>query len=245
MDNYAVSLKRWNLFVVFVHTSSFIALTIIAIVNSATNRRVDMYVTLGSTVYNFGSYPIAATLIPFPAITAIFHLLAASNVQNYYKDVLIRGKNSLRWLEYSITNGLMSWSLTFIAGNGAHVLLAVTCVLSNFVMQYFGYLHEKSRKMLAIWLGFIPWGYNWAVVLIYFGARLRLESVSVSDSLAIFGSLVWSLCFVAPLVYRYFSVTKSREEQVRVNYMVELAYIMLSLSAKLWLDWTITIGNLV
>lgn len=231
-------LRRWNWFVVFVHTSSFIALLTLTIVFNDTTRVVAIDGPPSTLV---GSYPLAATLLPFPLITAIFHVLAATNYGNYYVEVLRDGRNTLRWVEYSITNGLMSWSLLFVAGDGAPLLLAITNVLSNLVMQYFGYRHEQTRSLTDLLLGFIPWAFNWSCVFVYWGARASTSSFT--DGLALVGSFVWSIAFTMPLFYRLWT-KKTRENVVRINYRVELAYILLSLSAKLWLDWVITGANL-
>lgn len=227
-------LFRWNWFVVFVHTSSFIALLTLTLVFNDTTRMVPIE---GPPSTLTGSYPLAATLLPFPLITAIFHVMAANGLFNYYADVLGEGRNALRWVEYSITNGLMSWSLLFVAGDGAPLLLAITNVLSNFVMQYFGYRHEKTRSLTDLLLGFIPWAFNWSCVFVYWGARASTSSFT--DGLALVGSFVWSIAFTLPLFY-WLWTRKTRENIVRVNYNVERAYILLSLSAKLWLDWVIT-----
>jgi len=118
--------------------------------------------------------------------------------------------------------------------------------LSNFVMQYFGYLHERynhtrvnGKTLWVIFYGFIPWIINWFIAMAYFLERAAREGASVSDWLAVIGSLVWSLAFVAPLLWRYY-----QNNTLENNYTMELAYILLSLSAKLWLDWVVTIGSI-
>jgi len=248
--NYKEELKWWNVLVIVVHFSSFIALALISFIRlsiTSETRFVNIWITSvfdpGPSGY-IGSYPIFATLIPFPFITAIFHILAAFGVDKYYRNVLQYGTNRLRWIEYSITNGLMSWSLVFIAGNGGNLFIAIAAVLSNFFMQYCGYLHEKSkdRNIWLLLLGFVPWILNWTFVLLLYFTRLVNDGALLSDGFGIMGSFVWSLAFVAPLIYRKYTRNKS---VLRINYNTELAYILLSLSAKIWLDWAITIGNLV
>jgi hypothetical protein len=238
-------LRAWNILVARVHNSSFVALLTLTLLNLGVTRYVDVWGSIGFTWVSLGSYPLAATLLPFPAITAIFHVMAACGVANYYVDVLKRGTNTLRWIEYSITNGLMSWSLVFVAGNGGFAILAATAVLSNFIMQYFGYLHEKTRSMVHLLLGFIPWAFNWSIVFILFWSRASSIGASVTDYLAIYGSFVWSICFTLPLFYRYTVATRQQLQPItQINYNVEVAYILLSLSAKLWLDWVIIGGSL-
>ena len=248
--SYRRYLRNWNYVVATVHTSSFIALSIISFIRLADplfTRFVDVWTTgVTAPITLIGSYPIFATLIPFPFITAIFHVMAACGVGDYYRDVMRRARNTLRWIEYAITNGLMSWSLVFIGGDGGNLWIAISCVVSNVIMQLFGYLYEhsnedpKRRNLWLIAVGFLPWIYNWTWVFVLYGNRA--STALLSDGFGIIGSFVWSLAFVAPLVYRKYTRNKS---SLRANYYTELAYILLSLSAKLWLDWAITVGNLV
>jgi hypothetical protein len=234
----ATRLAQWNLFVVIVHFSSFVALTVIAFTNLETNRIVDLWIDFQKSTTVVGSYAIFITLIPFPAITALFHLLAYFNVDNYYASVLRRGQNRLRWIEYSITNGLMSWSVCVLSGAG-NVWLAVLAITNNFLMQYFGHLHERANRRTWEFMafGFLPWIVNWAVVFTFFFERI--STALLYDSFAIFGTFVWSLTFTFPLFWRFY-----QKNTIENNYKVERAYILLSLTAKLWLDWSVTIGNL-
>ena len=241
------NLRWWNVVVAIVHLSSFTALTVIAFTRLDQARLVPLWVDYGATVDVLGQYVLFATLLPFPLITGLFHIYATVDPRKTYsREVLLQGRNTLRWIEYAITNGLMSWSVAVVAGAN-NLILPITCVLSNCVMQYFGYLHETINQKLKqpgktwgpLLVGFVPWLINWLIALLYFGFRIGRESVQVTDYLAVFGTFVWSLGFVAPLVWRF------NKPGIVPNYKVEVAYALLSLSAKLWLDWVLTIGNLV
>jgi len=238
----------WNIAVTTVHWSSFTAILIISLTRLDTVTTVGIWFddNLGFTVpKSLGSYELFATLVPFPFITGVFHLLAAYNVDNYYYNVLNIGVNRMRWIEYTITNGLMTWSLCVLAGAGS-ILIPITCVLLNVTMQSYGWFHEKRnhrviyqvRSLVPLLIGFIPWFGIWAVVFTYYGANM--STMVLSDGFAVIGTFIWSLTFVLPLLWRY-----QKENTVENNYQMEVAYIILSLTAKLWLDWTVVIGNLV
>lgn len=244
-ERYKKSLRIWNGVVAGVQFASFTAILIISLVDLDNARRVALWIDSATGVQSLGSYPLFATLVPFPFITGVFHLLALFNVDDYYNGVLFRGINRLRWIEYSITNSLITFSLCVLAGAGGVVLLTVN-VLANATMQYFGYLHEKKihppnsteRTLWYIAIGFLPWLQTWVTVLTYYG--LNFSAATLSDGFAIIGSLFWSLSFVFPLLWRY-----SKPASLKNNYTMELMYIFLSLTAKIWLDWTVVIGTLV
>lgn len=236
------SLRNYNVAVACVHATSFVALTVISILNYDKSRRSqDFY--LDAPERNVGAYPLLFTLLPFPLITALFHAAAAANAGNYYVEVLSKGMNSLRWIEYSITNGLMTFSVAALVGY-TNLTNIVLLVVANVIMQLCGYAHEAVNRLknvstlIYLALGFLPWLYKWTLVLVY----LHSNSTLTYDFVAVYGSLAFSLAFVAPLVYKY---TASEPQSELVNYNTERAYLLLSLTAKLWLDWTITIGNLV
>lgn len=69
---------------------------------------------------------------------------------------------------------------------------------------------------------------------------VNFSTATLSDGFAIIGSLLLSLAFVFPLVW-YYGKTNFSEN----NYRLEMMYIFLSLTAKLYLDWTVVIGNWV
>ena len=237
----------WNVLVVFVHWSSFLALTIISFVNLDSARYVPLWIDFGSptAIKSLGSYPIFSTLLPFPLITGAFHAWLAYNYKDYYSRFLVSGVAKARWLEFAITNGLMTFSVMVLARAGS-ILIPILGVFCNFQMQYFGYLHELRNHRVTpmhrtkgpYLMGFFPWIATWATIFTYYG--LNVGNMVLSDSFAIIGTFVLSLTFVLPLEWRY-----TRANTIQNNYNTEVAYILLSLTAKLYLDWTVTIGTLV
>ena len=251
-SHYYKSMKTFNLIVAIVHTTSFVALLILSLVNLERVRIVRSWIEInrGDTIQQIGEYPLFATLLPFPAITAIFHIMAYLNVDNYYYSVLTNNINRLRWIEYGITNGLITISLCFLVGCG-NVVTVIVLVFCYFLMQCFGYLHEKFNSQLSnqeksmryLLIGFLPWIQIWAVIFTYYGLNM-MDTSPLYESFAVFGSFFLSLLFVFPLVWRYYKKTNANNDK-QFNYTTEIMYIILSLTAKLYLDWTVTIGNLV
>jgi len=238
-------LAQRNLLVAAVHLTSFVSLLILSLTYSDVARRVSLWFDTdrGSSIEKLAEFSIAVSILPFPAITAIFHLIAAERSLIPWNEaaVLRRGVNAWRWLEYSITNGLITFSLCVLAGAGG-LPLVIVAVLSNVLMQYFGYLHEALGRHCSIEylaMGFLPWVQIWLVTILpYYTANA--SSAPTYESFAILGSFVLSLAFVVPLIWRL-----QKPNTPKNNFALENMYIVLSLVAKLYLDWTVTIGYIV
>lgn len=235
-------LRNLNIAVGVVHTTSFYTLLVITLLNLNTLLRLPIWIDYNADIAVVSHFPISATLLPFPFITGSFHFAEAIGVCDYYRRVLVLGVTPHRWIEYTVTNGLMTWSLFLLAGAG-NLWLLIGSLFLNALMQYFGYLQElynsaRQRTLVPLLLGFVPWSVLWLVTFVYFA---RLDGpVPAYFYVAIIGSFVWSIAFTIPLFYRYFTSDDDEE----ANFKVEVMYGTLSLTAKLWLDWTVTGGNL-
>lgn len=242
-QEYKKSLRRWNLAVGAVHTTSFVVLLIITLSTLSRTLRLPLWTDFGASIAPLGLFPLAATLLPFPAITAIFHFAQAFGVCDYYQYALVRGVTPHRWLEYSITNGLMTFSVFVLAGAG-NILLPLTGLVLNVVMQLFGYFHERANSthqhsLGFLFYGFLPWLPLWFIPLAYYIAAAT--SLPIFYGVAIIGTFLGSIAFTFPLFWRYWT----SDEPIEANYKAERAFLLLSLTLKLFLDWTVVIGNLV
>lgn len=251
----AVALRRWNWLVAAVHFTSFVTLLILTLVFRDRQLRVPLWTDFVDSsnegvVEVRAVQPLAATLLPFPLITALFHAAQAMNIFSYNRYALDRGVTPHRWIEYTITNGLMTWSVFVLAG-ARNILLPVTGLFLNALMNFFGYLHEllnseQQKSLFLLWTGFVPWLPLWIVPIVYFVANAG--SLPLYVGFAVFGTFLLSVAFTVPLQWRYFIEPKEgfdKEQRLQANFAVERAYLLLSLTAKLYLDWTVVIGNLV
>jgi len=237
------SLRTWNWAVAAVHGASFVALLIITLTSSAPLLSFPVWTDFGQVLTVLFTTPISATLLPFPFITSAFHVAAALGVADYYKFALVKGVTPHRWLEYMITNGLMTVSVFALAGAG-NILLPITGLVLNVIMNYFGYVHElantkRQRTLNFVWWGFAPWLPLWIIPLTYY--FVAASTLPIYFGVAIVGTFLFSIGFVLPLFYRY----STSSPELVANYNTERAYLILSLTAKLFLDWTVTIGTLV
>lgn len=236
-------LRWWNTAVGAVHSLSFVALLTITLLNLDRALTLPLWLDFGGEIRPLGRFPISATLLPFPLITALTHFAAAAGYGRYYYYALRVGVTWHRWVEYSITNGLMTWSVLALAGVG-NVLILVAGVIVNVIMQYFGFAHERENvgaqtTLAFLWWGFLPWLVLWFLAFAYyFGATIAVAPFFVG--LAVVGTWLLSFTFVLPLVYRYYTSSPALE----ANYKTDRAYQVASLTSKLFLDWTVLIGVL-
>jgi len=238
----AKALQRWNIAVAIVHLTSFTVLLIITL--TTTNRFFSrpLYVDFGGSVRVIAAQPLAVTLLPFQAITGVIHILQALGALDYYTYALARGVTPHRWLEYAVTNGLMTWSVFLLSGCG-NVVVLVAALLVNITMQAFGWIHEainarRQRTLQVLWAGFLPWLALWLIPLTYYIATARTQPLFVG--FAVIGTFLLSITFTLPLFWRY----RTEDPALEANYKAERAYEVLSLTAKIYLEWVVAIGLL-
>lgn len=137
-----------------------------------------------STLDNRGYYRLVWVDLPFPLITALFHLMIGfgpgllSSVQDQYlRDVMSNKGNYLRWLEYSITASLMTWVILQLSGVTNVFLLIMAGPVANIALQCQGYLQEKfrTRSYVPTIVGWLIFSAQWAVILSYFFVAITSE----------------------------------------------------------------------
>jgi hypothetical protein len=245
----ANALATWNLVAIGIFLVAGLAAVILTVLEGADARDAQLTTDIGGSVMLLATYKLYVTELPYVFIAALVHFLAYRGTDCYYKRALCRGEQRLRWWEYSITNGLMTLSLAQLAGI-TNVLLLVALLLANVSMNYAGYVTEQlnagkhlwTKATLPIVMGFAPYVAIWVATLVsHFSPSVAHAAY---DTVAVLGSFALSLAFVAPLVYRA-NIDVRRTSEVRANFNVERAYIVLSLVAKLFLLFTVSIGDLV
>lgn len=231
--SHASPLRTWNIAVGVVFLLFFIAILFTALFALPP---LLIPVTLRNsplTVLNLNW-----TLLPFSLITALFHFLAAANVGDYTRNVIGRGVSPLRWTEYAITNALMMITVAAVAGVQDLTLLFFVIPLANISMQWFGLQHEiyAEETMAFLWWGFVPWAIIWAPIL---AALFDGGALAGWATVAIWFAFITSFAFPAVLLWR----SNVYDEPYRNNYRTEIAFLVLSLTAKLGLDLIIVIGR--
>lgn len=200
------------------------------------------YLTLGSDL--IGNMPIAPLVSIFFFLSAVFHMLVVSPwFKETYLQGLREGRNTFRWIEYSISSSVMIWIIAMLFGV-ADICLLIAIFVMNAVMNLCGLMMEKMNagvrtddtpvEWLPFTLGTILGATTWILIFIYF-----LGSGPSKDIPGfVYGVLVSYLVFFNTfpinmvLVYKRYGRWK--------NYMFgEFTYIVLSLVSKTLLGWLV------
>lgn len=203
-----------------------------------------------------GIRPVSETLFEFPVafIAPIFLLLSASfhfyisspmYVRKYEQNIK-NGINPLRWWEYSISSSLMLVVLMMLGG--LIELSSVVFIFTlNFIMNMMGLMMEKHNQLtnktdwfpfnIGVLAGIVPW--------IIGGLYFWVSTNNIADAIpgyAQFGFLLTFLFFNTFAVNMWLQYKKLGKWK---DYAYgEKAYIVLSLTAKTALGWTIVLGTI-
>lgn len=215
-----------------------------------------------------GTYPTNAPGLEPPALwepalftldigTAIFLFLALSAAAHFviaspfyfprYKADLKRGKNTARWVEYSISSSVMLVVIASITGI-VDIAALIAIVGANAAMILFGEIQERYEKpggsLLPFWLGTVIGLVPWVAIGFYlFG--VGADGYDLGEV----PSFVWVIFFA--LFAFFFSFGLNQWLQFKrigrwANYLTgETTYVVLSLTAKSLLSWLLFANVLV
>ena len=182
----------------------------------------------------------------FLVLAAADHLLMATpKINGWYERQLDQGRNTARWVEYSISSSVMIVLICLLTGiNDIYALVAIFGV--NAAMILFGLLMERinpDRSSVDWWpfifgciAGIVPWI---AITLAIVGAQQKYSGVP-GFVFAIFISLfILFNCFAINQLLQYRN--RGRFKNYRFG---EYAFIILSLIAKSLLAWQVFSGAL-
>ena len=189
--------------------------------------------TLPQLVFSLRIGPAVAV---FLALAAIDHLLVASpGVHNWYERGLSRRRNYARWIEYSISASVMIVLIGLFAG--IRDLAAVVAIFAvNTSVILFGLLMERQQRPgSADWsafcfgslVGIVPW----ALIAVYVAQPVQVPG------------FVYAITIIQFLLFFSFAVNMAlqyaRIGRWRDYVHGEVAYIVLSFTAKSLLAWLI------
>lgn len=273
-------LQKLNLAAGIVHLLSGVALVIVAIIFRDDAVRTELTTDFKVFSESFtgpatagqlelqskslGFYPVVWVDIPFPFITAAFHLVLAlsQTYRNRYNAyVFAEGRNPYRWREYAITASLMTWVICQLSGITNIFLLIMIAVVANIALQFTGEWMERTNHDLfglrkrakhIDWVptavGWIIFLGQWSTILTYFFTAISsprpegVEQVPVFVYLIVIGLFFQFAVFGFTLFIRFYYQCNS---SLNKAYNSEIMFILLSFTSKLFLTWTLQIGTIM
>jgi hypothetical protein len=181
-------------------------------------------------VHSTHQYDLAWLLPVFPLLSSLNHLVSVA-APDWYTGVLARKANSLRWTEYGVSAGVMTWLIGNLVGMSLRELIGLA--IANTTLQMFGYLLEKrkaegaprSELMLLLIMAWTLFMAMWVPLLIGF-----ITVTAASNPPPAVYTIVWAL-FALFASFGMLSAVHILTD--RLDFVaVEIGYAALSLSSK-------------
>jgi len=251
MEQKFKSLRRFNLFMAFLHFAQGIAMLWVS--SNFSLPVMENYLRFDVMTQKLVPNPqvlfdlkIGPVVAAFLFVSAFFHLLIALPWFNeIYNRNLAKGINFYRWIEYSISSSIMIVIIAMLVGiYDISALIPLFGV--NAMMILFGWmmeLHNQSTEKTnwtSFYFGCIAGIIPWIVVGLYlFGAGGGENKAPDFVYWIYFSIFVFFNSFAINQVLQYKKVGKWSD------YLYgERAYIILSLVAKSLLAWQVFAGTL-
>lgn len=196
-----------------------------------------------------GGLSIAFGTAAFMYLSALFHfVIAAPGGFGFYSSELRRGRNRIRWVEYSLSASLMIVLIALITGiTDIAALIAIAFVNASMIL--FGWLMEMvntpngDRWWTPFWFGCIAGIGPWAAIAAYLVINAGVEGAEQPPTF-VYGIIVTIFVFFNSFALnqwlQYKGIGKWKD-----YVFGETVYIVLSLLAKSALAWQIFANTLI
>lgn len=249
-------LHRWNVWLSAIHALQAAAIFVLAgtrvfpvttqyLTRDAVASSVAGHPVLTLATQHLSDINLAYLIIVFFLVSAVAHGLVARVFRRRYEADLKKGVNRVRWVEYSLSAGIMMVAIGLLSGAAdASTLLLIfgLTALMNFHGLGMELLNQKRKPIswLPFWLGVTAGLLPWVVCGIYvFGAGVYGGSV---PAFVYWIYLSLFVCFAGFALNMYLQYKKKGKW---ADYLYgERVYMMLSLIAKTALAWQIFAGTL-
>jgi hypothetical protein len=120
---------------------------------------------------------IQRLLVGFFFVTAAFHLYYAASFDGRYGEMIERGNNYVRWIEYSISSTMMLYVIALLSGvKDKHIYQ--TIFATNIAMIYTGQVVEDNIREGKSWVAPMAVGFmlliaEFSIIIRDFNARLE------------------------------------------------------------------------
>ncbi len=195
-----------------------------------------------------GGIPIAIGTAGFLYLSALFHFIIAGPAFGFYSRELRRGRNRLRWVEYSLSATLMIILIALITGiTDVAALIAIGFVNASMIL--FGWIMEMVNKpdgspwWTPFWFGCIAGAGPWVAIAVNLAINVNVEGAETPPTF-VYGIIVTIFlffnCFAVNQWLQYKRVGKWSD-----YVFGETLYVVLSLVAKSALAWQIFANTLI
>ncbi len=252
----AAQLRQWNKWI----AAAFAVQAVVILILSAT-RLLPVTVSYpgldtlqtqaqGHTVLATGSQRLfdinlAFVVAAFLLIAAIAHGLLSTKLRAQYERELKRGVNTVRWLEYGISGGIMMAAIGLVIGVRDLVTLILMFGLTA-VMYLLGWIMETQNQgagrvnWLIYIIGCTAGALAWVVPTIYLISGAVYGYAGPTYTYLVYGSML--VLFAGFMINLYM---QSKKTGNWANYLyAERMYMLLSILTKTILAWLIFAGTL-
>ena len=204
----------------------------------------------------------------FPALSVINHMFAVIERNGAYQRILEAGINPVRWSEYSLSAGIMMWTIGQLSSI-TDIKLLTSISIGNVAMQYCGFVVEEAiakdypdmAQHVEV-IGFVVYASIWAPIIHSF--VLAAESSGGNIPPAVYATIViivvLTSCFGALSIMHLRSLMgRPKKGDSTPSWLgndhpafsvsgfesVEKGYLMLSLAAKTSLTYLTLFGALL
>lgn len=190
--------------------------------------------------------PLAWIVAGFLFISSFAHFSIATWYNKRYNENLVKGLNSARWWEYSISASVMMVAISMLVGiydlGSLLMIFALVAIMNllGLVMEVHNQTTQKTNWIsynLGVFAGIIPW----VVVGLFFWSANKYGAGDIPTFVYwIYVSIfLFFNCFALNMILFYKKVGKWADYLYN-----ERAYIILSLVAKSLLAWQVFAGTL-
>lgn len=202
--------------------------------NTTFKNKGRFFITNGDKT-SLPSYHIGNLIAVFPFLAGVDHLWSVVDSKRYFSFVQ-QGYNPVRWLEYSISAGLMLFVIAQLS-DVTDIKLLVLILCGNIILQYFGYSSElnaargdygQAKKDNGV--GFGLFVSLWIPLFVAFFTSLTQAEESPPEMVYVIIFVMFALFLVFGLLnYGYVTGKYARLKDFK---NVELGYLVLSFVSK-------------
>lgn len=255
---FNLSLSSSNYILAAIHAIAALCLLVFAIIRR--NRSFDYELYFRDKTFNIKSIWIVYGAVAFLGITSLVHVFYGWDYDKMYSSRVNKMKQYFRWIEYGITATLMSIIIALISGvKNVYTLILLGTLISSVMVT--GYWFESIyvsgsllsyKYLVPLILGFFMiTAYIFVVFMTYLDEKKKYEAKENKTlprwiTFSVIGTLLFFSSFgVVPLL-KLFSY-KLNDMGIKfkfTNTTYEYCYLILSLTAKLYLGFFLGYGLL-